>query len=86
MDMVEPIILSTVAGALGGIIRGITGYINAVSKDKNEEWSWYKFLQSVIRGLGVGLVAGAVFNIDWTQALLAGFTGDVVLHDIGLKK
>jgi len=82
----EPLLISTIAGAVGGIIRGITGYINAVGKDPEEEWDWFKFLQSVIRGLGVGLVAGAVFNTDPATSLLAGFTGDTVLHDVGLKK
>lgn len=83
--MVELPYVSVFAGAAGGALRGLVGYFQAVKDNPEEKWDWNKFGQSILRSAAVGLVGGMTVILDPVTAFLAGFSGDVVLHDLGLK-
>lgn len=85
MCMVDPVWINALSGASGGAIRGLVGYFNKVKDNKDIEWNWNKFLQSLLRSGAVGLVGGLTILQDPVSSFLAGFSGDVILHDLGLK-
>lgn len=83
--MVDPSITSALFGAAGGAFRGVFGFFQAVKKDPEIKWDSRKYGQSILRGGLVGFIGGLTVAKDPVTSFLTGFTGDVVLHDLGLK-
>ena len=73
--MSQPIFLIILAGACGGILRGIMGIAKSVvsKSDFKMDWSW--FLISIGVSAIIGTIAASFFGNDLRLALLAGYTG-----------
>lgn len=96
MDVVtiaERVVVPLVLGAVGGAIRSVAGYIAAKKDDpKKVSWNWGKALQSFGRGAVAGFVLsftelGGVPGVwGMLTTVLGGLGGDVLAHDVGIKK
>ena len=93
MGITERVVVPLVLGAIGGAIRSVAGYVAAKKEDpKHVSWNWGKALQS----FGRGAVAG--FALSFTElggipglmgmftTVLGGLGGDVLAHDVGIKR
>jgi len=68
-------LLVVLAGAGGGVLRGIMGIAKSVVLKKNFEMNWKWFSLSVFVSALVGIIAATFFGDDLRLALLAGYTG-----------
>lgn len=74
--MLERIILVGLAGAGGGVLRGIVGIAkSSVLKGKDFKVNWTWLFVSVGVSATVGIIAASFFGDDLRLALLAGYAG-----------
>ena len=63
------------AGFVGGIARGLTGYLKQKRAGKNAKFDWSYFFSMVFFSGILGGIAGALAESSWKTALLAGYSG-----------
>jgi len=63
------------AGAGGGILRGVWGMAKDMASKKGAEVNWLWFGLSVAISAIVGVIAASFFGEDLRLALLAGYVG-----------
>ncbi len=78
------IVLILLAGALGGILRGILGIAKSLVTKKNVEINWLWFTVSVIIAAILGMITASFFLDDTRLALIGGYAGSDFLE--GLMK
>lgn len=90
-ELADRVVIPLVLGAIGGGIRSVCGYLDK-RRDKKVRWSWGKAWQSFARGAVSGFLVsltalgGIGSVIDAVITILSGVGGDVIIHDVGLKK
>jgi uncharacterized membrane protein YjgN (DUF898 family) len=75
-------VMYLVTGLLGGVVRGLVGYVKYLTSYKGVKFDWKYFaLMAVLSGM-VGAIAGWVFNgimepgaMNQFYAFLAGYAG-----------
>jgi len=75
--MINPLLL---AGALGGLTRGVVGLLKALSLKRNIVWLYW--LITVVIAVIIGTFTGIVFDFDPRLSLLAGYAGTDILEGI----
>jgi hypothetical protein len=70
-----------VAGALGGVLRAILGYLQNASE---ESFEWTKAIRSILIALILGAVFGLTTTLDTVGTFLAAFTGTVAIESLGI--
>ena len=78
---ISVILLATVPGIVGGLVRGLVGVYKHVFRD-GEQFELAKLLFSLLLAMLVGGIAGVATNGDWRVALLAGFAGSDLLESL----
>jgi fluoride ion exporter CrcB/FEX len=78
------IVLILLAGALGGVLRGILGIAKAAvfKKDVKINWTWF-FVPVLIAAI-LGMITASFFLDDTRLALIGGYAGSDFLE--GLMK
>ena len=90
-ELAERVVIPLVLGAVGGAIRSVAGYLDA-RRDKKVEWSWKKASQSLVRGgvsgflVSLTAIGGVGGVVEALVTILSGVGGDVLIHDVGIKK
>lgn len=76
---------------LGGILKSLLGWINAVKPDgTREQWSWRMFTGSMINvfissviWVGANYITGETSITSFIGAFMFGVGGDNLLHEVG---
>lgn len=77
------------AGFLGGIIRGLVGFVKNKTIEKANHFKHSYFVVTVLISGVVGAAAGTLADTEWQVSFLAGYAGtDFIenLYKIKLKK
>ena len=69
----NPIIASTLLGALGGLTRGVIGLLKAMSLRRRILWAYWVITVAI--AMIIGAFVGVVFDFDYRLSLLAGYAG-----------
>ena len=91
-EIAERVVVPLVIGAVGGAVRSFAGYLDAKRKNKKIKWSWSKAFQSLGRGAASGFalslagLGGVGGLVEYFVTFVGGMSGDVLAHDLGLKK
>lgn len=75
MITLERLLLIGLAGAFGGILRGIMGISKSLLNKKTFQMNWPYFFISISVSAIVGIIAASFFLDDLRLALLAGYAG-----------
>ncbi len=67
--------MMVVAGAGGGVLRGVFGLAKSAALKEGFRMNWPWFLVTVLVSAIVGVVAASFFGEDLRLALLAGYVG-----------
>jgi len=76
----NPIIASTLLGALGGLTRGVIGLLKAMSLRRRILWAYWVITVAI--AMIIGAFVGVVFDFDYRLSLLAGYAGTDILEGI----
>lgn len=76
----DPIIASTLLGALGGLTRGVIGLLKAMSLKRRILWLYWVITVAI--AMIIGAFVGIVFDFDYRLSLLAGYAGTDILEGI----
>ena len=71
----EPIVILIGAGALGGVVRTVLGYLS--EKEDGEGFSVKKLTKSLLRSVIGGAVLGYWLQLDVKGVFFAAFSADV---------
>lgn len=73
--MASNILIIILAGASGGILRGVLGIAKSLVNIKYSKVNWPWFIISVVVSAIIGVIAASFFGDDPRLALLAGYAG-----------
>jgi fluoride ion exporter CrcB/FEX len=82
-----PLLDSAIYGLIGGIVRGVVGFVK--SKQQKRKFNVGYFVFTIAVSAVIGLFAGMLMNSDYKISLLAGYAGiDLIesIYKIGKKK
>lgn len=85
----ENILAYLLAGFLGGIIRGLVGFVKNKTLEKANHFKPTYFLITIAISGIVGAAAGILADTEWQVSFLAGYAGtDIIesLYKIKVKK
>ena len=85
----EKYLIYIIAGFVGGIIRGLVGFVKNKTLEKADHFKLSYFLFTILIAGVVGGGAGALADTEWQASFLAGYAGtDFIenLYKIKLKK
>jgi len=67
--------LYLIAGFAGGVVRGLSGFLKNLKKEKRPRFDWAYFGSTVFVSGLIGGAAGAFMEGNWKTAFLAGYAG-----------
>ena len=85
----EKYLIYIIAGFVGGIIRGLVGFVKNKTLEKADHLKPSYFLFTILIAGVVGGAAGTLADTEWQVSFLAGYAGtDFIenLYKIKLKK
>ena len=71
----EKYLIYVLAGFLGGIIRGLVGFVKNKTIEKADHFKPQYFLVTILISGIVGAAAGILANTEWQASFLAGYAG-----------
>jgi len=78
----EKYLIYILAGFLGGVIRGLVGFVKSKTIEKaNHFKSSYFIITILISGI-VGMAAGALTDTEWQVSFLAGYAGTDFIENL----
>ena len=81
--MFEAIVVQALAGASGGLIRGLVGITKAKEFNPTTfKFEWRIFGFTILVSMLTGLMSGLIMNVDWRMSLLAGYAGSDLLESL----
>lgn len=74
------LLLASLLGLLGGIVRSLVGLLKAMSAKKRIIWLYW--LVTLIASGLVGVMTGIIFSFDPRLSVLAGYAGTDLLEGV----
>jgi len=71
----EKFLIYILAGFLGGIIRGLVGFVKNKTLEKADHFKPQYFLTTILISGIIGGAAGALADTEWQVSFLAGYAG-----------
>jgi len=78
--MIEPLAIIILAGALGGLVRCILGFLG--EREPGEPFSFKKFAKTLARAVIGGAILAYWLEIDFKGAFFAAFRADVATKNV----
>ena len=75
LKIMERYLIYILAGFLGGIIRGLVGFVKNKTIEKADHFKPQYFLITILISGVVGAAAGALADTEWQVSFLAGYAG-----------
>lgn len=76
------VIIILLAGAVGGLLRGVLGIAKSLVTKKNLEINWTWFFVSVFIAAILGMITASFFLNDARLALIGGYAGSDFLEGL----
>lgn len=80
--MVDPTVLYTLGGFLGGLIRGVVGLLKWRGRPRRGKFRMYYLLATIIASGMIGIFASIFVEGDFRFSLLAGYAGTDFIESI----
>lgn len=80
--MVDPTVLYTLGGFLGGLIRGTVGLLKWKGRPRGGKFRMYYLLATIIASGMIGIFASIFVEGDFRFSLLAGYAGTDFIESI----
>ena len=78
----EKILIYLIAGFLGGIVRGLVGFIKNKTLEKANHFKPQYFLMTILISGIVGAAAGILADTEWQVSFLAGYAGTDFIENL----
>ena len=75
LEIMEKYLIYIFAGFLGGIIRGLVGFVKNKTIEEANHFKPQYFLTTIAISGIVGAAAGILANTEWQVSFLAGYAG-----------
>ncbi len=70
------------AGFLGGIVRGLVGFVKNKTLEKTNHFKPSYFVLTILISGIVGIAAGALADTEWQVSFLAGYAGTDFIENL----
>ena len=70
------------AGFLGGVIRGLVGFVKNKTIEKADHFKPSYFVVTILIAGIVGAAAGALADTEWQVSFLAGYAGTDFIENL----
>jgi fluoride ion exporter CrcB/FEX len=80
--IMEKYLIYILAGFLGGIIRGLVGFVKNKTIEKADHFKPSYFVVTILIAGIVGATAGALADTEWQISLLAGYAGTDFIENL----
>jgi len=78
----EKYLIYILAGFLGGIIRGLVGFVKNKTIEKADHFKPSYFVLTILIAGIVGAAAGALADTEWQVSFLAGYAGTDFIENL----
>lgn len=78
----EKYLIYILAGFLGGVIRGLVGFVKNKTIAKADHFKPSYFLVTILIAGIVGAAAGALADTEWQVSFLAGYAGTDFIENL----
>lgn len=78
----EKYLIYILAGFLGGIIRGLVGFVKNKTIEKANHFKPSYFVVTILIAGVVGAAAGALADTEWQVSFLAGYAGTDFIENL----
>lgn len=78
----EKLLIYILAGFLGGVIRGLVGFVKNKTIEKANHFKPQYFLTTTLISGIVGGAAGALADTEWQVSFLAGYAGSDFIENL----
>jgi uncharacterized membrane protein YfcA len=80
--MIEKYLVYFLAGFLGGVIRGLVGFVKNKTIEKADHFKPSYFVVTILIAGIVGAAAGALADTEWQVSFLAGYAGTDFIENL----
>ena len=80
--MIEKYLVYFLAGFLGGIIRGLVGFVKNKTIEKANHFKPSYFVVTILISGIVGAAGGILANNEWQVSFLAGYAGTDFIENL----
>ena len=78
----EKYLIYILAGFIGGIIRGLVGFVKNKTIEKADHFKPSYFVVTILIAGIVGAAAGALADTEWQVSFLAGYAGTDFIENL----
>ena len=78
----EKILIYLLAGFLGGIVRGLVGFVKNKTIEKADHFKPQYFLITILISGVVGAAAGILADTEWQVSFLTGYAGTDFIENL----
>ncbi len=78
----EKYLIYILAGFLGGIIRGLVGFVKNKTIEKADHFKSSYFVVTILIAGIVGATAGVLADTEWQVSFLAGYAGTDFIENL----
>lgn len=82
IKIMEKYLVYILAGFLGGIIRGLVGFVKNKTLEKANHFKPSYFVFTILISGIVGMAAGALADTEWQVSFLAGYAGTDFIENL----
>ncbi|MFH1705343.1 MAG: hypothetical protein ABH867_00335 [Patescibacteria group bacterium] len=82
IKVMEKYLIYILAGFLGGIIRGLVGFVKNKTIEKANHFKPQYFLVTILISGIIGAAAGALADTEWQVSFLAGYAGTDFIENL----
>jgi hypothetical protein len=82
IKVMEKYIVYILAGFMGGIIRGLVGFVKNKTIEKADHFKPQYFIITILISGVVGAAAGALADTEWQVSFLAGYAGTDFIENL----
>lgn len=82
IKVMEKYLIYILAGFMGGIIRGLVGFVKNKTIEKVDHFKPQYFLITVLISGVVGAAAGVLADTEWQVSFLAGYAGTDFIENL----